>query len=74
MKTYLSSVIGKKVMPQDNRIGGGMKIYLAGITSSLWLLRGAKKKGKMSCCFLTGAFKDNADTKAEFLAACRETA
>lgn len=41
MKIYLSSVIGKKVMPQDNR-GGGMKIYLAGITSRLWLLGGAE--------------------------------
>lgn len=51
----------------------GIALYMEG-EHLCKTMRGAKKKGKMSCCFLTGAFKDNADTKAEFLAACRESA
>lgn len=35
-------------------------------------MRGAKKKGKMSCAYLTGVFRENPAARAEFLAATKE--
>lgn len=34
-------------------------------------MRGARKKGKMSCAFLTGVFKENPSARAEFIAATK---
>ena len=34
-------------------------------------MRGAKKEGKMSCCYLTGVFKTEPTTRREFLNICK---
>lgn len=34
-------------------------------------MRGARKEGKMSCTYLTGVFKENSDTRKEFINLCK---
>lgn len=34
-------------------------------------MRGARKEGKMSCTYLTGVFKENSDSRKEFINLCR---
>lgn len=49
----------------------GIALYMEG-EHLCKTMRGAKKQGTMSCCHLTGIFKENVEARAEFLAATRE--
>lgn len=49
----------------------GIALYMEG-EHLCKTMRGAKKEGTMSCCHLTGIFREDGQARAEFLAACRE--
>lgn len=49
----------------------GIALYMEG-EHLCKTMRGARKEGKMSCCYLTGVFRKDSDARKEFLAATRE--
>lgn len=50
----------------------GIALYMEG-EHLCKTMRGAKKEGTMSCCHLTGIFREDGQARAEFLATCKET-
>lgn len=48
----------------------GIALYMQG-EHLCKTMRGVKKEGMMSCSYLTGIFRDDASTRAEFMSICR---